>query len=101
MPDLSSVISALEQQRSAIDRALEALRAVSSTGGDGAGTHSARANEQPAPKKRRMSAEGRRRIAEAARKRWAAVKKANAGAGDRKKGGISAVGRKRLSAAMK
>jgi hypothetical protein len=74
--DIARVISRLEQQRATIDRAISALREVeeikpAQTGSiDGAGTNK--------PKKRRMSAAGRRRIAEGIRKHWAEKRAAEA-----------------------
>ncbi len=69
MNDIARVISRLEQQRATIDRAISALREVEeikpaqTASVDAAGTNK--------PKKRRMSAAGRRRIAEGTRKYWA------------------------------
>ena len=67
MTDLSSIIHELEQQRDAIDRALAALREVG-----GRSTSNATAKSIGTPRKRQMSEAGRKRIAEATRKRWAA-----------------------------
>jgi hypothetical protein len=100
--DISGIISQLERQRTAIDRALQALRDIEGTG-------------EPAPKKRgrkrRMSAEGRARIGEATRKRWAAKRAAEAAAGQKgnkpakkRRGGkrtISAEGRARIAEAAR
>ena len=70
MNDLKGIITELEQQREAIDKAIAALRDA------GASSPSA------APRKRQMSEDARRRIAEATRRRWAeqraTVKKAAA-----------------------
>ena len=68
MTDLSSIISELEQQRDAIERALAALRDV---GGSSRITSNATA-QSSTPRKRQMSEAGRKRIAEATRQRWAA-----------------------------
>jgi hypothetical protein len=68
MTDLRNIIQELEQQRQAIDRALAALREV---GGSGRTTSKATA-PGTTPRKRQMSEAGRRRIAEATRRRWAA-----------------------------
>ena len=71
MSDISNVIARLEKQRSDIDSAIAALRNL-------------QGNQAPAPKtathrkRRRMSAEGRKRIADAVRKRWAEKKAADA-----------------------
>jgi hypothetical protein len=76
---VDSIISELEQQRQAIDRAIEALREI------GAGREPAKRRGRPPGKKtrggkRNMSPEGRARIAEAARKRWAELRASRAGA---------------------
>src|SRR5687767_1079973 len=73
--DVDRIISDLEHQRAAIERAIEALREISVPGGTARGAQSAPA--APAARKRRLSAEGRRRIAEATRRRWA-LKRAEA-----------------------
>ena len=75
MKDIERIISELEQQKSAIDRAITALREVT-----GSSRFTApRGLQAPATKKkRRMSAAGRQRIAEGVRKRWAARKSAQA-----------------------
>lgn len=72
MNDIKNIIQQLEQQREAIDRALSALRAI---GGVAATKTVAKA---PAKKKRHLSPEGRARIAEATRRRWAAKRAAEA-----------------------
>jgi len=71
MNDLSSIIRQLEGQKSAIERALSALREASGM----SESRLSSADRTPPPKKprkHRLSAEGRERIAEAARRRWAA-----------------------------
>ena len=79
--NFKDIISRLEQQKTAIDKAIAALREF-----DGGGIaeierpkskHAATAVKK-ASKKRVMSEEGRKRIAEASKKRWAAVRKAAA-----------------------
>ena len=70
MREIGNIIKQLEQQRAAIERAIGALREVSQApGGAPAGVKG-----KAAPKKRRMSPEGRKRIGDAARRRWAALK---------------------------
>jgi hypothetical protein len=69
MTDLGSIIQELEQERDAIDRALAALREV---GGSDRTTSKATAKATSTPRKRQMSEAGRKRIAEATRRRWAA-----------------------------
>ena len=65
---LSDIIARLERQKTAIEHALEALREVE-------GMVSAPATTQPAsaPAKRKggMTPEGRKRLAEAMKRRWA------------------------------
>ena len=81
LKNIESIISDLEQQRAAIERALEALRQV---GGQPAAKKRGRPpnvkNAAPAKKrrggKRHLSPEGRQRIIEATKKRWAAVRAA-------------------------
>jgi hypothetical protein len=76
--DISKVISRLEQQRASIDRAISALREVEVTG-TSAPVAIVKSAAAPAPaaagsapkKKNRLSAAGRRRIAEAAKRYWA------------------------------
>lgn len=74
---LKDVINQLEKQKTAIERAIAALRDV---GEDTIQQTHQLASQQHAPRKtgrkRRLSAEARKRIAEAQRQRWAAAKKA-------------------------
>lgn len=79
MNDVDSIISQLETQREAIDRAISALRGV-----EAGSLPAKRRGPQPPQKKatqkkakkRVLSEEGRARISEAAKRRWAALKKA-------------------------
>jgi hypothetical protein len=71
MNEIKTIISRLEKQKTGIDRAIGALRKI--TNGGSAGT-SERPAARPSRKERRLSAGGRKRIAEAARRRWAAMK---------------------------
>jgi hypothetical protein len=73
--NFKDVIARLEQQKTTIDKALETLREFD----EGGATEQAKAKKGAATKtvkKRVMSEEGRQRIAEASRKRWAAIRKA-------------------------
>lgn len=76
MSDIDQVIEQLEKQKVAIDQALAALRGISGTT---IGVPVKRRRGRPAKKgaggKRFISAEGRARIAEAARRRWAEIRK--------------------------
>jgi hypothetical protein len=65
MNEIASIIRQLEQQKQAIERALAALKEI--------GTQPVRATTKR--RKHHMSPEGRARIAEAARRRWAAMRK--------------------------
>jgi hypothetical protein len=72
MNDIANVIARLEQQRTKIDTAISALRSLQ-------GTQPTPSKAAAAPRKRRrMSAEGRKRIADAVRKRWADKRAAEA-----------------------
>ena len=68
---LNDIIARLEVQKSAIERALSALREI-----EGSGVQS-REEKPPAPRKvrtkrkRRITPEGRKRLAEAMKRRWA------------------------------
>ncbi len=97
MNDVENVISKLEKQRSAIDRAISALREI--TGSPATGPDVVESKT----KKRHLSPEGRRRIIEATKRRWAAKRAAQAGAvpSRSRRGKLSDGGRKRLALAMK
>jgi len=71
LKDIESIISELEQQRSAIDRAISALREITGTRVSGSATASQRKEHAPS-KKRAISPAGRRKLAVAMRRRWAA-----------------------------
>ena len=105
MSDIAAVISQLETQREAIQRALEALRGIS-------GSSSLSSAKGKAPRsrsrKRHLSPEGRARIIAATKKRWAAQKAAqgrNAKAGTatvkRKRRKLSAEARKKMGDAQR
>ncbi len=76
---LKDIIKRLEQQRSAIDKALNALREVdgNTAGGGGSAAAEPGSGGGPATAKRGrrkggITAEGRRRLSESLRARWAA-----------------------------
>ena len=76
MTALSKIIGALEEQRNALDRALAALRKMGTSAAQDRGAAKPAQKHPTASKKHsHMSEEGRRRVAEAQRKRWAAQKK--------------------------
>lgn len=102
---LSDVIKRLEQQRVGIERALAALRDIEGPGLEAPAPAAVRSVGRPrkAARKGGMTPEGRKRLSEALKARWAA-KKAAASAPARKakrKGGMTPEGRKRLSEALK
>jgi len=101
--NVENVISQLETQRSAIDRAISALREVAGKS-PLAQVTSPSSNGQP--RKRHLSPEGRRRIIAATKKRWAAKRANGEGAASKRtatprRGAMSPEGRKRLARAMK
>jgi hypothetical protein len=75
---VKDVIERLELQKAAIDQALSVLRGFEEGGEPEVAATKARKLSKPvkAKKKRTISEQGRRNIAEGARKRWAAKKKA-------------------------
>ena len=101
MNEIENMVAHLERQKEAIDRALSALREV------GSGTVSVQdVIEDKIPGRRRLSAAARKKMAEAARKRWAMKKSQSSdqpksAAKAKKTGGISEAGRNKLAEAMK
>jgi hypothetical protein len=65
---LRDAVALLRKQRAAIDRALEALTSIDDAAAPAA-------NVQDKPKKRKLSAAGRKAISQAMKKRWAAKRK--------------------------
>jgi hypothetical protein len=100
MTDIDTIIGSLEQQRTAIERALEALRGVGSTNAPVTKKCGRPAGKKAPGTKRVLSPEGREAIIAATKRRWAAVRK-NAQGVATKRGGLTVAGRKRLSEAMK
>jgi hypothetical protein len=127
--DLGKIISQLEHQRTAIERAISALREIDGSSQSGAVTP-ATVEGKTTAQKRHISPEGRKRIIEATKRRWAAKRAADrsgtsvqtkstappksrpAGSGAAapataggmtmpRKGHISPEGRKKLAEAMK
>ena len=100
MNAIKGIISQLERQRAAIDRAISALRDVE--GVQPAQTKSDGPVAEEQPRKRRMSAAGRRRIGEATRKRWADKRAAEAALAEKtaptkKASATKKAGRKRMT----
>ena len=95
---LEAAIGGFEAQKKQIDAQIAGLRAMLSSN-----SNSSTPDVQPTVrKKRRMSAAGRKAVAEAQRKRWAAIKGASPKAEATKpKRKLSAAGRKNIVAALK
>src|SRR5580704_16198780 len=72
---LKEVIKGLEKQKTAIERALAALREVDGTAVESAPSAAGPVRRGRAKRKGGMTPEGRRRLSEALKKRWA-VKRA-------------------------
>jgi hypothetical protein len=68
LSQIANAISELEHQKDAIDRALSALRAIGTSGPKPGATNNSVGVSRG---KRRLSAEGRRNIIAAVKKRWA------------------------------
>lgn len=103
---LNEVIRKLEQQRIGIERALAALREIEGPAGSAPATAPGPGRPRKARRKGRMTPEGRRRLSEALKARWAAKKAgsavaATAPAKKKRKGGMTPEGRRRLSEALK
>lgn len=103
---LKEVIKRLEQQRTAIERALTALREVDGTAAETSPETSmapvAAKRGRKAKHKGGMTPEGRKRLSEALKKRWAAKRAGSAvRPAAKRKGGITAEGRARLSEALR
>src|ERR1019366_8595817 len=94
--NLQAIVNELRDQRDRIQQAIDALERI---------TNSTTSAAKPAGRKprRHMSADARRRIGLALKKRWAERKgkKVASSAKKTRKGGISAAGRKRISEMMK
>jgi hypothetical protein len=69
MIDISGIVSELEARLAGIDSALSALRTI------GSATTPKRRGRPPGKKRGHMTADGRRRISEAQKARWAAIKR--------------------------
>jgi hypothetical protein len=70
---INAAILGFEEQKKRIDTALAELRAMLSGGPAKPTAKPAATSEQTKPKRRKMSAAGRKAISEATKKRWAAV----------------------------
>jgi hypothetical protein len=100
---LAAAIEGFEAQKKRLDAQIAEIR-QQLTGGSAQPA----ATPEPGRKRRKMSAAGRKRIAEAQRKRWADIKKQSGGApqaakpeAQKPKRKLSAAGRKRIVEATK
>lgn len=115
--DTSIILASLRAQRDRINQAVTALEALDGTAISSQSAETTAKSSAPAPqptaKKRVINPEGRKRMAEAQQKRWAAKKKSVKPQASTKqvtpkqtatksaKGGITPAGRKRISEAAK
>ena len=96
---IEAIVELLERQRAAIENALAALRAVGGAVPAAAEPATSKKRNRPAKRRRGITPEGRERLRNAMKRRWA-VKRAAAKSTVRK-GGTTAEGRKRLAEAMR
>ena len=97
---LRAVLIGYESEKAKIQAAITEIRAQLGHRGPGRPKAAGAGQRPTVPKRRTMSASARRRIAEAHRKRWAAVRKAKA-APTKPKRKLSAAGRKAIIDATK
>ncbi len=74
---LKEIIDSLERQRTAIENALSALRGIEEVGQHQNTSSTSTRRRGPAKRKGGMTPEGRRRLAEAMKRRWAAKRAAS------------------------
>lgn len=105
---LAEIIKQLEQQGRAIERALAALRDVGDSGPSSTPAPATSSDgKRTGRRKGGMTPEGRRRLSEALKARWAARRDASEAAAPaakakaKRKGGMTPEGRKRLSEALR
>jgi hypothetical protein len=74
--DLSQIVSELERERNRIDRAIAALNGLNGTGIERAAkTSSVKPAARTAKRRGHLTAEGRKRLSEMMKKRWAERRK--------------------------
>ena len=102
---LNEVIKKLEQQRTGIERALAALREIEGPAAVAPAVAPVRGRPRKTKRKGGMTPEGRKRLSEALKARWAAKKADSAApaapAKAKRKGGMTPDGRRRLSEALR
>jgi len=76
---LAAALEGLERQKTRVEEQITNVRAMLGIKKRGRPPKNAASQEAPKParKRRKMSAEARKRIGDATRKRWAALRKAN------------------------
>jgi hypothetical protein len=103
--DTKEILSDLRAELGHINQAIAALEGLNDTGVRTQAVYKAAAESAPKPRRRRMSAAGRRRISEAAKARWAERRKQTAKSASPKQSGgrrkMSPAARKRISEMMK
>jgi len=72
--NIQQIVAELTTERDRLDRAIAALNGISTQPRRGRPRKTAQIAARP-KRRRRLSAEGRRRISEAAKRRWARVRK--------------------------
>ena len=104
MNAIADIIDQLEEQKAAIDRALAVLQDFADTG---SATPTKTVAKKRGARKGGMTPEGRKRLALAMKRRWAAkrtgaqARKSATKKAATKKAGLSAAGRRKLAEAMK
>jgi hypothetical protein len=98
MNAIAKIITQLEEQKGAIDRALEVLQDFAETGSI---TPAKSTGKAARAKKGGMTPEGRRRLALAMKRRWAAKRTGTQAKKATKKRGLTPAGRRKLAEAMK
>lgn len=99
MNAIANIITQLEEQKAAIDRALETLQDFAETGSVTPGKSAGKASRA---RKGGMTPEGRRRLSLAMRRRWATKRTGTqAKKAATKKSGLTPAGRRKLAEAMK
>lgn len=97
---LAMALVGYEREKAKIEASIAEIRGQLGLRGPGRPKAATGTTEQAAPAKRTLSAAARRRIAEAQRKRWAALKGAKAGP-EKPKRRLSAAGRRAIIEATK
>ena len=76
--EVSRIIAEIDAQIAKLQQARTLLAGTAQSSGRGPGRPKGTASKSAAPRKRKLSPEGRKRIADAMKKRWAERRKQNA-----------------------